>query len=135
MAVVLSTTNPEAVREARRRLRVLERQAAQYGINVPPEIATEIEDLRAQIAKASAPATDVERHMALAGKVDLLTAVVSASVAAQVVILILVVLLLSRAISPAAPGVALSPSPIPATVAPVPAPQAGHDVSLWGGQP
>ena len=50
----------------RRRLAVLERQAAQYGIDAPPQVVTEIEDLRKEIAGADAmlnPPLGVPRHV------------------------------------------------------------------------
>jgi hypothetical protein len=42
----------EALRQDhQRRLNVLERQAAQFGLHAPPHIVTEIEDIRAKIAE------------------------------------------------------------------------------------
>jgi hypothetical protein len=47
--------------EKRRRLHLLERQAAQLGRDTPPQIATEIADLHAEIG-AAAPNSVAESH-------------------------------------------------------------------------
>lgn len=44
-----------------RRLSKLEQQAASYGMDTPPQIATEIEDLQRELAQAT-PATVEESH-------------------------------------------------------------------------
>lgn len=41
---------PEAIEDKRRRLKLLERQQAQHGIQTPPHIVIEIEDLRRELA-------------------------------------------------------------------------------------
>jgi hypothetical protein len=52
---------PDILNAKRRRLNHLEHQAAQLGIDTPPQIATEIADLQAQIG-AAAPASVAESH-------------------------------------------------------------------------
>ena len=66
MAAVLSS--PEILQAKRRRLERLEVQAAQLGIETPPQITNEIADLRSEIAQA--PASEVERYETLASLVQ-----------------------------------------------------------------
>jgi len=60
------TTLPsiEVIHAKQRRLEQLELRAARQGIATPPEISTEIQDLRREIA-AVAPATVAESHDSL----------------------------------------------------------------------
>ena len=51
----------DILNEKRRRLDQLELRAARAGINTPPEVVTEIQDLRSELA-AAAPATVAESH-------------------------------------------------------------------------
>ena len=53
---------PDILTAKRRRLSYLEVQAAQYGIETPPHIATEIDSLKSEITAAAAPASEVERY-------------------------------------------------------------------------
>jgi hypothetical protein len=66
----------DRIREAqRRRLEALELQAATHGIDTPPHVATEIEDLRGQLAGVAVvePLNDEERHRATMRAVMLLS--------------------------------------------------------------
>jgi len=118
MAVALSPTNPAALREAQRRLQVLEQQAARHGINVPPEIATEIDDLRRGL-KDAIPADDTDRFVWFVGMLQQyqdhnnalfsrLNARMTAALTIGVITFVLVLLLLSRAVfvAPAPAGFA-----------------------------
>jgi hypothetical protein len=53
----------DVLQAKRRRLSHLEQRAARSGYETPPEVATEIEDLRSEIADAVvAPASEAERY-------------------------------------------------------------------------
>ena len=77
--VVANVSAPHQQRIAsaqRRRLSVLEVQAAEYGYATPPHIATEIEELRAQLkgqAVEVEPISDEERYRAMMRAVMLLS--------------------------------------------------------------
>jgi len=62
-------THQDRIREAqRRRLETLELQSAVHGIDTPPHIANEIEDLRVMLGEHAAdidPVTDDNRYQAL----------------------------------------------------------------------
>jgi hypothetical protein len=77
--IVVATLNPthaQKLADARkRRLDVLELQAAELGISTPPQIAIEIEDLRAQLRgeALAEPVSDDERYRSVMRAVMLLS--------------------------------------------------------------
>lgn len=60
----LTLPSIEVITAKQRRLAQLEVRAATYGIDTPPEVATEISDLQREIA-AAAPASVAESHTIL----------------------------------------------------------------------
>ncbi len=62
--MAVSTLAPDIRAAMQRRLHELELQKAQLGLQAPPQISTEIQDIRAQLGPA-APATFAESHMVL----------------------------------------------------------------------
>jgi hypothetical protein len=75
-----NTTHAQKLAEARRRrLDVLELQAAELGISTPPQIANEIEDLRAQLRGEMLlePISDDERYRSVMRAVMILSEQVS----------------------------------------------------------
>lgn len=152
MAVALSPTNPAALKQAQRRLWILEEQAARHGINVPPEIKTEIDDLRREL-QAALPADEGDRYLWLVAmlqqqddrhsdRISTLQSRVTAALTTGMITLVLVLLLLSRAvfITPASAGISSStpypfvaPVSAPASVAPAITQVAGRDIAPIGG--
>jgi hypothetical protein len=63
----MSVATSDILNAKRRRLRKLELRAAQAGYATPPEVDTEIDDLRVAITEASAPTSDAERFTILFG--------------------------------------------------------------------
>lgn len=154
MDVVLSQTNPAAIRQAQRRLQILEEQAARYGINAPPEMLTEIEDLQ-QALRNALPKNDTDRYLwflAMLQQQDdqhnarfsTLQSRVTAALTQGAITLLLVLLLLSRAVfvAPASAGITaptpypfVAPVSAPASVAPAITQVAGRDTAPIGGRP
>jgi hypothetical protein len=76
VVATLNQTHAHKIAEARRRrLEVLELQAAELGISTPPQIANEIEDLRAQLRgeMLAEPISDEERYRSVMRAVMLLS--------------------------------------------------------------
>lgn len=64
--MAINTLAPNIWQAKQRRLHKLEQQAATYGVDTPPQIATEIEDLQRELTAAS-PTTIAESHDILYG--------------------------------------------------------------------
>ena len=76
MVSTLPNNHTQKIVEARRRrLDVLELQAAELGISTPPQIANEIEDLRAQLRgeALAEPISDEERYRSVMRAVMILS--------------------------------------------------------------
>jgi hypothetical protein len=80
VVATLNSSHAQRIAEARRRrLDVLELQAAELGISTPPQIANEIADLRAQLAgeALAEPISDEERYRSMMRAVMILSEQVS----------------------------------------------------------
>lgn len=137
MVVASLTTDPDILEAKRRRLDELELRAARLGYSTPPEVATEIADLRRELAEAEAPASDAERYLDLRAIVTRHGHILSAIVAGQIITLMLVLLLLSRAVSGVAAQPYATPAPTAGIARPPPAittPIAGAGAPFDGGR-
>jgi hypothetical protein len=134
VAVVSLTTDPDILEAKRRRLDELELRAARLGYSTPPEVATEIADLKREIAEAIAPASDAERYLDLRAVVTRHGHILSAIAAGQIITLLLVLLLLSRAVSGVAVQPYVAPAPTAGIARPATTPIAGAGAPSIGGR-